>query len=127
MWLDPKVAVGAIIPYKSGIVLVQRAIEPGLGKWTFPSGYVNRGEVVEDALRRELLEECGIECEIVGLVGVYSDTNNPVIFIVYEAKIISGEPKKNDEENFDIMIADFDNLPELAFSHDEKIILNWKN
>ena len=94
-------AVGAIIPYKSGIVLVQRAIEPGLGKWTFPSGYVNRGEVVEDALRRELLEECGIECEIVGLVGVYSDTNNPVIFIVYEAKIISGEPKKNDEENFD--------------------------
>ncbi|MBA31021.1 MAG: DNA mismatch repair protein MutT [Chloroflexi bacterium] len=127
MWSDPKVAVGAIIPYKSGIILVQRAIEPGLGKWTFPSGYVNRGEVVEEALRRELLEECDIKCEIVKLVGIYSEENNPVIFIVYEAKIISGEPKKNDDENYDIMIADFDNLPDLAFNHDKDIILSWKN
>ena len=42
-------------------------------------------------------------------------------------KLYLASQKKNDEENFDIMIADFDNLPELAFSHDENIILNWKN
>ena len=53
-YLDPKLAVAAIIPYKDKIIMVKRAIEPGIGKWSFPSGYVNRYESLESALKREL-------------------------------------------------------------------------
>ena len=52
-YLDPKVAVGTIIADAEGrIVLVKRAIEPGYGKWVFPGGYVDRGELV-------LMAACG--------------------------------------------------------------------
>ena len=69
IWSDPKLAAAAIIPFDNGIVLVQRAIEPAVGKWSFPSGYVNRGEIVEKAIEREALEECAGPCGIRRLFG----------------------------------------------------------
>jgi ADP-ribose pyrophosphatase YjhB (NUDIX family) len=57
--MDPRLAAAAILPLDGGIVLVRRAIEPAYGRWSFPSGYVNRGEQVERAVEREVLEETG--------------------------------------------------------------------
>ena len=56
LYLDPKVAAGCIAELDSGIVMVRRSIEPGYGKWVFPGGYVDRGEKVEQAACREMLE-----------------------------------------------------------------------
>src|SRR6185503_2654090 len=67
-FLDPKVAACTIIRQPGGIVLLQRAIEPGYGKWVFPGGYVDRGETVADAAVREAKEEVNLEVQLVSLL-----------------------------------------------------------
>ena len=97
VYLDPKVAVGTIIPYEDGIVLLRRAIQPGYGKWVFPGGFVDRGESLEDAAAREAWEEVGLRVETAGLVGVYSYREYPVVILVYRARVIGGTLKAGDE------------------------------
>tara|TARA_Y100000590_G_C15621014_1_gene977558 strand:+ start:119 stop:523 length:405 start_codon:yes stop_codon:yes gene_type:complete len=125
MYLDPKLAVAGIIPYKDKIVMVKRGVEPNIGKWSFPSGYVNRYETLENALKREVNEECGITIEVRWIVGIYSDKNNPVILAVFHANWKNGELKVNDDEVTDVDIFSLKQLPDLAFSHDKKIIKDW--
>ena len=97
-YLDPKVAVGAIIDAgDSRLVLIQRSIEPGYGKWVFPGGYVDRGEEVEEAAIREAREECGLDIRIGGLVGVYSYAGRTPIIIVYAATVVGGSLTAADE------------------------------
>ena len=56
-YLGPKLVAGALFELDGGTLLVQRDIEPGYGKWTFPGGFVERGERAEAAAEREVLEE----------------------------------------------------------------------
>jgi ADP-ribose pyrophosphatase YjhB (NUDIX family) len=96
-YLDPKVAVGTIIPTVDGIVLVRRSIEPAYGKWVFPGGLVDRGERVEDAAIRETREEACLDVRLTGLLNVYSYAEYPVIIIVYTAEVIGGRLAAGDE------------------------------
>jgi ADP-ribose pyrophosphatase YjhB (NUDIX family) len=89
-YYDPKLAAGVIPEIEGRIGLIRRAIEPGLGLWTFPAGYVNRGEKVEQAAIRETLEEACIEVSLRRLVGVYSYTGRPVVIVVYAGEVTSG-------------------------------------
>jgi len=56
----PLPGVGAIILRRNKIVLVQRARSPLKGYWSLPGGLIEPGEKIEDALRREVLEETGL-------------------------------------------------------------------
>lgn len=60
----PVVAVGAIIVDGSRVVLVKRGREPLKGRWSLPGGKLELGETLEDATRREVLEETGLIVEI---------------------------------------------------------------
>lgn len=106
LYLDPKVAAGAII-HPAGasdpVVLVRRAIEPGYGLWVFPGGYVDRGEPVPEAARREALEECGLEIRIDTLLGVYSYRGRTPVVIVYSASWLRGE-LVHDEESLEARV-----------------------
>ena len=115
-YLDPKVAVGAICRKDGKIVLLRRAIEPARGKWVFPGGYVDRGESLEDAARREAREEIGAEVRLTGLVDVYSYTGRPVIVVVYEAEVVGGEIRGG-EEALEVRSFDAEEIPwdDLAF------------
>ncbi len=60
-YLDPKLAVAVLVTDGERILLGKRGAhtrQPGM--WSFPSGFVERGEVVEEAARRETLEETGL-------------------------------------------------------------------
>jgi len=97
-YLDPKIAVGTIILTSSDrIVLVRRAIEPGYGRWVFPGGYVDRGEVLIAAAMREAREECGLSVRIDGLVNLYSYPGRAPVIVVYAATAIGGTLAADDE------------------------------
>ena len=63
VFLDPKVAVVVLVSDGDRLLFVQRGAEPQIGKWCFPGGYVDRGEQVEAAARREVREETGLKVE----------------------------------------------------------------
>lgn len=125
VWEDPKVAALTVVPWQGGVLLGLRNQNPGKGRWSFPSGFVDRGEPVEEAARRETLEETGLEVDITGLVGVYSAPGNPVIVIAFAAEPTGGSLRAADDLS-ELRAYDPRNLPELAFEHDERIIRDWQ-
>ncbi len=59
----PLVGVGAIVIRGKEVLLVRRGKEPSKGLWSIPGGLVEIGETVRDAVKREVLEETGIDVE----------------------------------------------------------------
>ena len=94
---DPKVVAGAICALDGGVVLLRRGIEPAMGKWVFPGGYVDRGESTADAAVRETLEESRLEVMTRSLLGVYSYSGSPNVIIVYVAEVVGGTLTAGDE------------------------------
>ena len=66
--LAPLVGVGAVIVDEGRVLLVQRATEPALGRWSIPGGLIEVGEMLGEAVVREVGEETGLEVEPVELV-----------------------------------------------------------
>ena len=124
-YADPKFAAAAVIPRDGGVVLVQRAIEPGLGMWSFPSGYVNRGELPSEAVEREVREECGLVVSADWVVGVYATAGQPVVLGVYNAEVVGGALIAGDE-TLASRVFPIDNLPKMAFAYDDRIVEDWR-
>ena len=121
---DPKVAVGVVVEKEGRIVLAKRGHEPNYGLWSFPSGFADAGEVLEDAARREVEEETGLSVRIDRLLGVYSRSGERTIFVAYAGTAIGGELAVG-EECLEVATFAPDALPELAFPHDDAIIAAW--
>jgi 8-oxo-dGTP diphosphatase len=94
---DPKVVAGTIFTLAGGIVLLKRGVEPAMGKWVFPGGYVDRGESVHAAAVRETKEESRLDVKITSLLNVYSYEGSPNIIVVYAAEIVGGALAAADE------------------------------
>jgi 8-oxo-dGTP diphosphatase len=121
---DPKVAVGVVADIDGRIVLGKRAHEPMLGRWSFPSGFLDAGEVVEEAAVREVAEETGLEVRIDRLLGVYSTPGNRVVFIAFAGTVVGGQLVAG-EECLEVATFPPDALPEMAFPHDGEIMRAW--
>lgn len=113
---NPKIAAAAIVLHNDRLVLLRRSIEPAFGKWVFPGGYMDLGERVEDAARREAREEACVEIEIERLLNVYSYVDRAVVIVVYVGRIVSGVPAAGDECS-EMQTFALDEIPwdELAF------------
>lgn len=66
----PRVGVGAVVLDGDRVLLVQRGQPPSQGKWSLPGGLVQLGERLEDAVRREVTEECGLSVRVLDVCGV---------------------------------------------------------
>jgi 8-oxo-dGTP diphosphatase len=90
---------GTIIQDESGrILLVQEGKEHIKGQWNIPSGGYDGDETIEEAAKRETLEETGLEVELEGVIGIYTrdaerkpDVKN--VMIVFEASKTGGTLK----------------------------------
>lgn len=125
-YLGPKLVAGAVFELDERIVLVQRDIEPGYGKWTFPGGFVERGERAEAAAEREVLEECGVEIRAKGIIGLYSYEGQIPAIAVFGADVLGGEPVPLDE-TMDVRGFPRDGLPwsEMAFPSTEQALKDY--
>jgi ADP-ribose pyrophosphatase YjhB (NUDIX family) len=99
-------SVTAFVQDSSGRVLLQRRSDNGF--WNMPGGGVELGENLETATKREVLEETGLEVEVVRLIGVYSDPSITVmtypdgrclqyVSTLFECRVIRGELRVDHE------------------------------
>ena len=115
----PKLMVDVVIPSDERVVLIRRGSEPFEGQWALPGGFVEVGESVEEAARREAAEETGLAVEISRLVGVYSDPDRDPrghnVSVAFVARVLSGQMQAaSDASEVDVLDPD---TVELAFDH----------
>ncbi len=124
VYFDPKIAATAVVEREGRVLLIKRGNQPGYGRWSMPGGYVDRGEVVEEAAAREVWEETGLRVEINGLVGLFSERGHPVVVVAFAAREAGGELSVG-EEALDIGFFSLEALPDLAFPRDRLILERW--
>lgn len=94
-------ASGLVVDGAGAVLLARRAGEPKQGLWDLPGGFIDEGETGEEALRRELREEAGVDVEPGAFVGAlpdrYGDEGPWTINLYWEARIVSGEPAPADD------------------------------
>ena len=125
-FLDPKLAAAVVIERAGRVLLGRRG--PGAreaGRWSFPAGFVERGERVEDAAVREAREETGLAIQLGPLLGLYSAPGETVVLAVYVA-VADGEPVAGDDLEAVGWFAP-NALPDLAFPHDRRILADWRH
>jgi ADP-ribose pyrophosphatase YjhB (NUDIX family) len=122
-YYNPKPVAAAIPRDADGrIILLRRAFDPGGGLWTFPGGFVDLGETVEQAAHRETREELEIDIELGGLVGVYSRADERIVLVVFHARAL-GTPRTTEEATeVQAFAADAIPWPELAFWSTERAL-----
>ena len=119
----PKVAVDVVISDdKNRILLVKLRHDPFKGKYVLPGGMVEYGETVEKAATREAKEETGLDVELEGILGVYSDADRDprghTVSIVFFGTAKKGKPTGSDETE-DVAfrsLSEIENL-DIGFDH----------
>jgi 8-oxo-dGTP diphosphatase len=121
--ITPLLTVDIIIIMNNRIVLIQRRNPPYKDQWALPGGFVEVGETVETAAVREAHEETGLDVELKGLVGVFSDPGRDprghTVTVCYKAAGRGTLKASSDAQ--DASLFDPDNLPTLAFDHEQII------
>ncbi len=125
IFLNPKVVVVVVVSMDSNLVLIRRGTPPHIGQWSFPGGYVDQGEMLEDAAIREIQEETSLEVEIDDFIGVYSEHNNPIVLVAYSAKVLGGNISPGDDVE-GVGVFEFNYLPTLSLPNDYKILEDWQ-
>jgi len=125
-YINPRPVAGTIPVNEAGeLLLVRRAIEPRIGTWVFPGGYMDLGETAEEAAIRETMEEAKLGVEDLSLVGVYTRPGPGVVVVVYEARALGkGEAG---EETSEIAWFAPGGIPwaDLAFDTTEWALSDW--
>jgi 8-oxo-dGTP diphosphatase len=117
----PALTTDAVVLDAEGrVLLIRRKNPPFQGAYALPGGFVDVGETVEAACRRELMEETGIEAGKLTLIGVYSqperDPRGHTCSVAFLTRVKKGEPKAGDDAAAAEWVADWRRL-KLAFDH----------
>jgi ADP-ribose pyrophosphatase YjhB (NUDIX family) len=113
---NPKIVAGCLPEGEGKILLCRRAIEPRLGFWTFPAGFMELGESTEEAAARETLEEANARVTIQTLYSVFSLPHVDQVYIVYRA-ILQDLNFGPGEESLEVRLMPIEAIPwdQLAF------------
>jgi ADP-ribose pyrophosphatase YjhB (NUDIX family) len=96
-------ACALVVDDRGRLLLARRAGEPEQGKWDLPGGFLEEGEAPLDGLRRELMEEAGLDVEPLEFVGVWIDRYGSgreapfTLNLYWTARVLAGEPRAADD------------------------------
>ena len=124
VFFDPKLAAVVLTEIDGKLLMVRRGVEPQMGRWAFPSGYVDRGESAETAACREVVEETGMIVEVERLLGVYSSDGRDVVLIAFAARVTGGSMKAGHDAQ-EVGLFDPEDLTDMPFPHDSDILRDW--
>lgn len=118
---QPSLTVDAVVFDAAGrLLLIRRRQAPFKGRYALPGGFVEYGETLEDAARRELHEETGVKPLTQRLIGVYSspkrDPRGHTVSAAYLMRVGRVTPKAGDDASSAAFVADWRKKP-LAFDH----------
>ena len=130
-YVNPKIVVGAVAAWSEAgapfgpdavpleqvkVLLCRRAIMPRRGWWTLPAGYMEEGESIVEAIRREAQEEALADLEVEALLGLYDIPHRSQVQIFHRARLTSPEVGAGPESFEDALFA-WDKIPwkQLAF------------
>ncbi len=115
-YVNPKIVAGCIPEWESRILLCRRAIEPRVGYWTFPAGFMELGESTEEAAARETLEEAKARVAIDSLYAVFTLRHVSQVYVVYRGRLHAQEFSCG-SESLDVRLFDQNEIPweDLAF------------
>ena len=113
-----------VIDSKERILLVKRSMEPKIGRWCLPGGFIELGETPERAALRELKEETSLSGKIEMLLGVTINIGSKyysVLMVGYLIKNYNGILRSGDDAS-DAAYFNYNDLPEIAFESHLKFI-----
>jgi 8-oxo-dGTP diphosphatase len=132
---NPTPTVDIILERDSNLLMVRRKNDPFKDHLSLPGGFVNEGEPVEDAMKREAMEETSLEVHPIDILGVYSDpTRDPrkhIMTVVFIGIIVGGRIRAGDDAASIewIKLADFERQQhQIAFDHAQILhdYYHWK-
>jgi ADP-ribose pyrophosphatase YjhB (NUDIX family) len=85
---NPKMVVGCIPEWEDRILMCRRAIEPRLGFWTLPAGFMENGETTAQGAMREALEEAGARVEIHSLYALFNLPHIDQVYLLFRARLL---------------------------------------
>lgn len=113
---NPKVIVGAVCIWGDQVLLCRRAIEPRVGFWTIPAGFMELNETTGQGAVREVWEEAGARVEVTGLIGIYEIPHISQVYVIHGARMTEAGYSAG-EESQEVALFDWERIPwdELAF------------
>lgn len=113
---NPKNVVGCLLQWQGKILLCKRAIEPRLGYWTLPAGFMENGETTQQGAAREAYEEAQARAEDLQLFGIYNLPRISQVYIMFKGVLKDGFAEAG-EETTEVHLFDESEIPwdELAF------------
>ncbi len=123
---NPLLTVDTFIINRGSVVLIMRKNHPYKGSWALPGGFVEYGETVDSAALRETKEETGLDVELDGIVGVYSDPERDprghIISICFLAQKTGGNLVA-DTDAADVKCFDLDEISGIVMAFDHRKIV----
>lgn len=125
-WRNPRIVVSSLPVADGRVHLARRAIEPAIGLWGLPGGFLEVGESAQEGARRETEEETQLRVEIGRLVGAYSRPHAGIVTLAFEATVVGGESLPGAETS-EVRAFGPDEIPweELAFTTVESALRDW--
>ncbi len=113
---NPKIVVGALPVWGDQVLLCKRAIEPRLGRWTLPAGFVEENETLAEGASRETREEANARIEIDDLYTVISLPDISQVYMLFRARLLDLDFHPG-HESLDVRLFHEEEIPwnELAF------------
>ena len=98
-WANSVPGAQAVIERDGCVLLGLRRDDPGAGRWDLPGGFLDEGENAVDALRREVLEETGLEVEPAEFLGTWNEDywDRTVLCLTWLAHVVDGVERPGDD------------------------------